>query len=136
MQTRECVTFILKRGLCSQTDIPLGFLSVLRVFVASATLGQRFELRSSHRHHLVSVHKLRSNTEYVIVTFIVQRGLCSHTDIPLVLSLPRVLIVAVRNFRPVILTSFSINLLRLKATTKHRVECSHRQPRSDSFLRL
>ena len=71
--------------------------SVLRVFVASVTLGRRFELYSSYQY-LVRVHKLRSNTGYVIVTFIVQRDLCLHTDIPLVfLSLLRVLVVAVRN---------------------------------------
>ena len=68
--------------------------------------------RSSHQH-LVSVHKLLSNTGYVIVSFIVQRGLCSHTDIPLVFpSLLRVLDVAVRNFRHTIWTNLPPNLLQ------------------------
>ena len=90
------VTFILKRGLCSQTDIPFGFPSDLRVFVASVTLGRRFELRSSHQH-LVSVHKWRSNTESYNAARV-------HTRIFVwyFLSFLRVLVVAVWNFRPTI----------------------------------
>ena len=54
---------------------------------------------------------LRSNTVNVIVALILQRGLCSHTDIPLAFfSLLRVFVVAVRKFRPTISTFFLINL--------------------------
>ena len=64
------VTFILKHGSCSQTNIPFGFLSVLHVFVVSVTLGWQFELHSSH-YHLVSVHKLSSNKGNLIIIIII-----------------------------------------------------------------
>ena len=46
---------------------------------------------------------LSLNTGNVIVAFILQRGLCSHTDIPLtLLSLLRLFVVAVQKFKPTI----------------------------------
>ena len=98
----------VKHGLCG-TD---------RLLLASVTSGRRFELTSrlkqQQNNFRGSVHialKYRECYCYLL-KYPATRLVFVHTDIPLVfLSLFRVFVVAVRNFRPMIWTSFLINLL-------------------------